>query len=351
MQRRLNGSLTAVALVGMVLAAAGAPAAGAAEAPATPFQSQPDLLKMPDDLYLGEVAGVAANSKGHLFVFTRTGHQFLTVGGSRGFVHGGSRLFEFDAQGSYVREIGHEIYGFMSAHSVRVDREDNIWTVDEGSNVVIKFSPEGAVLMTLGRKPEAVNVPAKPAAASGPGLGIAGDTFGSPKDVGFDAAGDIFVADGGSNARVVEFDKDGNYLRAWGGRGSAAGQFSDPHTLAVGPDGNVYVGDRGNARIQVFDTQGRFKAEIRGVGEPAAICIGPGAQPRLFSSNSNGPADFDHGEIYELSLDGRILGRFGAAGHRLGQFGSVHQMDCGQPRTLYVAEITNWRVQKLTLGQ
>ena len=132
-------------------------AAASKSDPTTPdieFESVPNLLKLPADLYLGEVAGVATNSKGHIFVFTRTGDEVLTVGGSRAFLHGGSRLFEFDEHGNYVHEIGHGIYGFLSAHAVRVDRDDNIWVVDEQSNMVIKFAPDGKYLMALGRKPE-----------------------------------------------------------------------------------------------------------------------------------------------------------------------------------------------------
>ena len=135
------------------------------------YDSVPNLLKLPDNLYLGEVAGVATNSKGHVFVFTRTGDEVLTVGASRAFLHGGSRLLEFDEHGNYIHEIGRGIYGFMTAHVVRVDREDNIWTVDEQSNMVIKFAPDGKYLMAFGRKPESVNVPAR-ASDKGVGLGI-----------------------------------------------------------------------------------------------------------------------------------------------------------------------------------
>jgi DNA-binding beta-propeller fold protein YncE len=332
-----------------VVAATGSATAAAADAiPTLSYDSTPDLLTLPDDLYLGEVAGVATNSKGHLFVYTRTGSEFMTVGAARNFVHGGSRLFEFDDHGKYVREIGAEIYGFLSAHAVRVDAQDNVWVVDEGSYMVIKFAPDGRELMTLGRKPEAVGVPAR-AATKGPGLGIAGDTFDGPTDVGWDSRGNIFVADGSGNARIVKLDPHGAFIKAWGGRGSGPGQFNDIHTLAVDAQGNVYVGDRGNSRIQVFDNDGQFKTQIQGIGVPAAICITPGAHPYLYTSNSNSPVDMEHGEIYRLELDGRILGKFGTAGKRLKQFGSVHEIDCREPNTLFVAELGNWRVQKLSL--
>src|SRR6476661_4098146 len=126
--------------------------------PEIAFDSQPNLLKMPADIHLGEAAGVATNSAGHLFVYTRTGNPTAALGNSRVFTHGGSRLFEFDRNGVFVREIGQGLYGFLVAHAVRVDARDNIWVVDEGANQVIEFSPEGRVLMVMGRKPEAVTV-------------------------------------------------------------------------------------------------------------------------------------------------------------------------------------------------
>ena len=132
--------------------------------PEIPYDSTPNLLKMPNDIYLGEVLGVSTNSKGHIYVYTRTGSVNLTTGTNRVFVRSASRLFEFDQTGKYVREIGQGVYGFIQAHTVRVDPQDNIWVVDEGSNMIMKFDPEGRVVMNLGRKPEAINNPVRPAA-------------------------------------------------------------------------------------------------------------------------------------------------------------------------------------------
>jgi len=133
--------------------------------PEIPYDSAPNLLKMPDDVYLGEVLGVATNSKGHIFVYTRSGSVNLTTGTNRVFVRSASRLFEFDQNGKYLREIGQGLYGFVQAHAVRVDPQDNIWVVDEGSSMVVKFDPEGRVVMTMGRKPEAIDNPVR---AEGP---------------------------------------------------------------------------------------------------------------------------------------------------------------------------------------
>ena len=113
-----------------------------AAAPNIRFDTTPNYLKMPDGLYMGEGIGVATNSKNHVFVYTRSGES--------------SRLFEFDEDGEFVREIGRGLYGFSQAHAVRVDPDDNIWVVDEGTDMVIKFNPEGRVVMLLGRRPESV---------------------------------------------------------------------------------------------------------------------------------------------------------------------------------------------------
>ena len=336
------------------------------QVPEIPYDSAPNLLKLPDRVYLGEAAGVATNSKGNIFVYTRTGGAVATIGASRTLAHGGSRLFEFDPSGKFLREIGKGVYGFLFAQSVRVDAQDNIWVVDRGSAMVIKFSPDGRILMTMGRKPEAVTLPAAagaarggppagaPAAARGGGRGPAGagtpgDSFSAPTDVAFDAAGNIFVSDALANARITKFDKNGKFIKSWGSKGSEPGQFDTPHSLALDARGNLYVADMGNKRIQVFDNDGTFKAQISNVGAPWAVCISPGAHQVLYSSNSTDPATMDNGEIYKLELDGKILGKFGHAGKLIKEFGTVNAMDCRTPNQLHVGELTNWRVQKLTL--
>jgi len=336
-----------------------------------------ETLKFPANIHLGEAAGVATNSKGDVFVYTRTGHPTISIGTARPFAHGGSRLLQFDKSGKFVREIGQDSYGFLVAQQVRIDPQDNIWVVDQMSSMVIKFDPNGQIQLLLGRKSESERLPAAapqapagalpgrgpaaaaPAGGAGagrggrgglPGAGQQSDVFQRPTDVAWDAAGNIYVADGFGNSRIAKFDKTGKFVKSWGSRGSENGQFNMIHGIAVDAQGSVYVADTANKRIQVFDREGTFKTQLVNVGSPAAICITPGAHQYLYSSNSNPPEDIDSGgEIYKMELDGRIVGKFGKAGKPMKEFGSVNAIDCRSENDLYVGELGNWRVQKLTL--
>jgi DNA-binding beta-propeller fold protein YncE len=323
------------------------------------FDSAGDFLSLPADLHLGEVAGVATTSKGTLLVYFQGGGPNATIGAARVHINGGARLIEFDRSGKFQREIGgsapnNRPYAFLFAQGVRVDPQDNIWVVDRASRMVVKFDQSGRVLLTLGRRLEAIGELGSSGVfgrASGPpGSGVPGDNFNQPTDVAWDAAGNIFVSDGYGNARVAKFDKNGKFIKSWGATGAGQGQFNIPASIAVDAKGMVYVADMGNNRIQVFDNDGTFKSEIKNIGAPRAICISPGANQFLYSSNSNPTEDpFLNGEIYKMQLDGTVIGRFGKAGHQFKEFGMVNAIDCRDPNTLYVAEMMNWRVQKITL--
>jgi DNA-binding beta-propeller fold protein YncE len=337
--------------------------AGAAQnsVPEIAFDSAANPLILPDDIYLGEVGGVATNSKGDIFVYTRTGHPTVSLGTARGFAHGGSRLFQFDRTGKFIREIGQGSYGFMFAQQVRIDRQDNIWVVDQMTNFVLKFDPSGRPQMSLGRKPEAIPIPAAAPRGEGggaggrgggglPGAGAQSDVFNRPTDVAWDAAGNIFVADGIGNARVAKFNSKGVFIKSWGSKGSDPGLFGSVLGIAIDAQGNVYVADGGNKRIQVFDNDGNVKTQYTNVGTPAALCITPGPNQFLYSSNSNPPEDLDvAGEIYKMKLDGTIVGKFGRAGKLPKEFGTVNAIDCRTETNLLVGEVANMRVQKLTL--
>jgi DNA-binding beta-propeller fold protein YncE len=341
MKHLMQTLLTATLMAGV--------AATAQDVPEIRFDSVPNALQLPAGLYLGEVGGVATNSRGDVFVYTRTGHPTVTIGTARPFAHGGSRLFQFDRNGKFVREIGKDSYGFMFAAQARVDPSDNLWVVDQMTNMVIKFDPQGRVALLLGRKAESVFVPAR-TAAGGDGAGQAADLFNRPTDVAWDAAGNIFVADGLGNARIAKFDKDGKFVKSWGKRGTAAGEFANVRSIAVDAQGNVYAADGSNKRIQVFDNDGVFKTAFANVGNAQALCITKGPNPFLYVSNSNPPEDIDHdGEIYRMRLDGTMTGKFGRAGKLLKEFGTVNAIDCREANTLYVGEIGNLRVQKLAL--
>ena len=220
--------------------------------------------------------------------------------------------------------------------------------------MVIKFDPQGRVALLLGRKPEAVNNPPRAGGAGAGGEGGGGrgraagagadqDVFNRPTDVAWDAQGNIF-------ARIAKFTKDGVFVKSWGQKGTGPGQFADVDSIVVDARGNVYAADAGNGRIQVFGNDGTYQREIANVGNVQAICITPGASQVMFVSNSNPPNDLDKaGEIYKLRLDGTIVGRFGRAGKLLKEFGSVSAIDCRNETTLYVGEVGNFRVQRLTM--
>ena len=356
----LSVALSGTLLSGVMPSSATAQAATPAAVPEIRFDANIEPLKLPPNQHFGEVVGIAMNSKRHVFVFTRTGVRSTVHGASA------SQLFEFDAAGSYLREIGKDLYGFSFAHTVRIDAQDNIWATDEGTNMVIRFNPAGKVTMVLGRREEAVESAPAPTPGVEPRAGWG--TFNRPADVAWDQAGNLFVADGYGNSRVVKIDKDGRWVKTWGSRGSEPGKFNILHTIASDRQGNIYVGDRTNRRIQVFDPDGApvrlFTIDVPYAktpnvligaapggggnplavsGAPWAICITPGPTQYLYV------ADAVPGRIYKLTLDGKVLGVLGEAGKQPKQLGWAHQIACPSENELWVAEILNWRVQKLTL--
>ena len=273
---------------------------------------------MPAGHTIGETVGVAINSKKHLFVYTRSGN----VGPARGAQ--AAELFEFDETGKFVKEWGQNAYGFSFAHAIRFDKDDNLWVIDEGSNMVMKFNPQGLVTMVLGRKDEAVDYLERfleegrktdAAASTAPGAGAGrGGTFGRPTDVAFDPQGNIFVADGYNNSRVAKFTKDGDFVKSIGTRGNAPGQFNTPHTIANDAKGNIYVGDRGNQRIQVFDPDLNPVRIISNVRAPWAMCITPPnaqGQQFLYSADAGGKIykDRSRGQPARLVRHDRQEGR------------------------------------------
>jgi sugar lactone lactonase YvrE len=332
--------------------------------PTIAFDSVPNPLQLPTNMYFGEVSGIAINSKGHIFVLSR--------GNTSGpaYAAAATQLLEFDNKGKFVREIGKNLYAWSFAHTVKVDPNDNIWVTDKGSDMVIKFDPDGRVNMVFGRKQEASDEETGPVKHPKPPLPPEDGRFRQVTDVAWDKAGDTFISDGYINSRVAKVDKDGNWIKSWGEPGQGPGQFNTPHSIATDANDNVYVADRGNRRIQVFDKDGTFVRQItidvpvppdakpaigkipdeamiaKGTfapGAPWSICITPPPRQVLYSS------DAWPGRIYKLSLEGKLLGVLGQSGKLPKQFGWIHAMACPSENVLYVAELLNWRVQKLIL--
>jgi NHL repeat len=343
----------------------------ATQVPEIPYDSVPNFLKLPPDMYLGEVSGVAVNSKKHVFVFSR--------GNTTGPAYGATaaQILEFGPDGKYIREIGHNLYAWSFAHAIRFDKDDNLWAIDKGSDMVIKFNPEGRVVMVFGRKKEASDENSEPWKRVTPPRPAVNGQFRQPTDVTWDPQGDIFISDGYINSRVAKFDKNGDWVSQWGMPGSGPGELNTPHSIASDSQGNIYVADRGNRRIQVFDPYGMLLREItidvplppvvhmwmgnpppaqtvvtagapppNGTmlpGSPWAICITPGPTQYLYSS------DAYPGRVYKMTLDGKVLGVFGSMGHQAKQFGWIHELACPAENEIYTAELLNWRVQKLIL--
>jgi hypothetical protein len=259
---------------------------------------------------------------------------------------------------------------------VRFDKYDNLWVVDKGTNSVMRFSPAGYVTMNLGRRPEGPDDPEESYYRGGRGANgqtavHVDGTFRQPTDVAWDSDDNIYVSDGYTNSRIAKFDKRGAWITSWGSRGSGGthadenpSQFTTPHNIGIDRQNNVYVADRNNRRIQVFDREGRFQrfillnatydkkrhpvlgnmpANPPDETQPWTICITNTPTQYLFTSDS------EPGRIYKLTLDGKIVGMFGESGRDARQFNWIHALACPSADTLVVADMNNWRVLKVQL--
>ena len=375
--------ILAVSFVAWALVPVSTQTPAPAAVPELPFASVPDPFTMPPDISFGEVAGVATNSKGNIFVFSRgnsTGPAYMATA---------AQLLEFDAKGKFLREIGKNNFAWAYAHAVRIDKQDNIWIVDKGSNVILKMNPQGRVVWVFGRKGESSHLDVPPDYASQmsgilerAGVAITrpannnprnpvpvhrDNVFNQPTDVAWDSQGNAYFSDGYVNSRVAKVNAKGEWVASWGSLGNGPGQFDTPHGLAVSPKDEIYVADRGNRRIQVLDTNGKFLREFtidvpvdtkrgkivygaetpnaktgsQAPGAPDALCMTPGPNPVLFVG------DLYPSRIYKVSLEGKVLGVYGQPGRNLGEFGWIHAIACPSENEIYVAELINWRVQKL----
>jgi len=355
-------SLTAALLL---ITAASPVAHGQATVPGTvpeiPFESVPDFLKLPAGFNFGEVPGVAVDSKGRVYVFSRSGSSSGPAFGTTA-----AQLLEFGPKGEFIREIGKELYGWAFAHSVRIDKDDNIWAIDKGSDMIVRLNQSGRVVWVFGRRQESADG-AEPWEHVNPPLAPVDGRFRQPTDIAWDSQGNSYVTDGYVNSRVAKFDRNGDWVMSWGEPGTGPGQFRLPHAVVIDRNDNIYIGDRTNQRVQVFNTNGTYLREwkvaappdfttravngptpkagdMSGVGAPNSLCITQGPTQVIFLGESTWP-----GRIFKVSLDGKVLGVIGKSGRNLKQFSGAHAIACPSENEIYVAETSNWRVQKLIL--
>jgi DNA-binding beta-propeller fold protein YncE len=284
------------------------------DAPALDYVAVADPLSLPAGMTMGAAASVAFDSAGHLWVLTR----------------GQQPLIEFDAKGAFVRAFGEGL--FTRTHGLKFDRDGNIWVTDVGAHVVVKMSPQGQLLLTLGTKGQA-----------GEWNEAAGSRrLNQPNDVAFSRTGEIFIVQGhtpgaGGDPRVLKFDKNGAFIKSWGGKGKEAGKFEVAHGIAIDPKGQLWIADRENQRIQIFDGDGTFVREMKYAGVPCALDIGD-----QYIYMVNGFA----GQVLRLDLNGRVLAATGKPGKGVGEFGEAHFIAVSPKGEIYVADSVNGPVQK-----
>jgi sugar lactone lactonase YvrE len=296
-----------------------------AQRPADPTlvipQDAPELMAsvddspftMPEGVSMVPPAAVAFDAKGHIYVLSR----------------GKQALFEFDADRKYIRSFGDGL--LTRAHGLRIDRDGNIWVTDVGGHVALKLNPKGEVLLTLGVKGEA-----------GEWNEAAGSRkLNQPNDIAFAPNGDVFISQGhtagGADPRVLKFDKNGKFLLSWGGRGTELGKFTAAHGLALDARGLLWVVDRENQRIEIFDQNGKFQREIKYAGLPCSLAFG--AQ-NIYMVNGFA------GQLLKLDLDGKVLAATGKPGKGANQYGEAHFVNVSPRGEIFTADTVNGVMQR-----
>lgn len=278
-------------------------------APELDYVLAPTAVALPAGVTMGATASVAFDARGHLYVLTR----------------GATAFFEFDQGGAFVRSFGDKM--FTRSHGLRIDGDGNLWATDVGAHVVVKLNPQGEILLTLGTRGEAGEW--NEAAAS--------RKLNQPNDVAIATNGDVFVVQGhtpgpNGDARVLKFDKSGRFVKSWGGKGSGPGQFQVAHGIDIDAKGLLWVADRENQRVQVFDSEGTFVREIKYKGLPCSLDIG-----RQYIYMVNGFA----GQVLRMDLNGKVLAALGKPGKGPGEFGEAHMIAVSPKDELYVADSVN----------
>ena len=306
--------------------------AAAEIAPGSHYQLSPGWPELPEGRVLGSAAGVGVTSKGEVLVFHRAGRVWseplpLTLIAQ-------PTIAVFDtATGKFLREWGAN--QFAVPHGLVVDGHDNVWVTDVALQQVFKFSPEGKLLMVLGER------------------GVSGADerhFNRPTDVAVLPDGSFYVSDGYLNTRIVKFSAEGKFLFQWGRPGSGPGEFNVPHAVVIDKTGRVYVADRENDRVQVFDEAGRFLMQIksRDIGRPYGLAFLSDGRLVIADGGEQPESGPDRSAVVIVAADGHVLQRFGRFGNYDGQFEMAHEVAVDGMDNIYVVDITGHRVQKLT---
>jgi sugar lactone lactonase YvrE len=248
-----------------------------------PYHAVEGWPQLPANVKLGAVISVDVDAKGNIWVFNRNQPPIL----------------ELDPSGKLLTSFGTGM--FVQPHGMTIDREGNVWVTDaqdkDGKGQqVFKFSPEGKILMTLGKAGVAKEGP---------------DTFNGPTDVVIAPNGNIFVSDGhvaNANGRIVKFSKDGKFIKAWGKKGTGPGEMDTPHSMAMDSRGRIFVADRANSRIQIFDQDGKFLDQWKQFGRPSGVFIDKKDTIYVVDSQSNATLNpgFKRGLRVGSSKDGKV---------------------------------------------
>jgi DNA-binding beta-propeller fold protein YncE len=295
--------------IALLIAASTLRAADLKPPPAMNYQHVEGWAHLPPGWNFGECSGVDIDGNDNVWVFNRGAHPVM----------------EFDSSGKLLQAWTEA--PVKSSHGIRVDADGNIWTVDVEAHRVVKFTPSGRVLMIIG------DVGGKFGASDGK------EAFNRPTNIAFAPNGDFFVSDGYGNSRVVKYGKNGEYLKQWGRKGSSEGEFDLPHDVALDANGRLYVADRNNKRVQIFDQEGKFLGKWTDVGQPWGLCYVKRENVLYMSDGLND-------RVVKLNLDGQILGTFGTHGKIAGKLDFPHGIAVDSTGAIYIAEIKNWRVQK-----
>ena len=288
---------------------------------------------LPDGHFLGQVSGLGIDSHDDVLVFQRGRRIWLRPEQVTTEPLADSCVLRLAGKtGKLLASWGDNF--FVLPHGLTVDHRDNVWLTDVGRHQVFEFNHDGKLLLTLG----ADRVP-----------GDDKTHFNKPTDIVVARDGSLYVSDGYVNSRVVKFSPEGKFQLQWGSKGSKPGEFEVPHGIALDAQGRVYVADRSNARVQVFDGGGKFLAEWKGLhlGRPWAVTVAPDGTVFVVDGGDLRESGTDHAKVIQLTTDGRVLGSFGTFGQYDGQLTWPHDVAVARDGSVYVGDVfIGMRVQK-----